>query len=112
MYGCCDFGKERREERMRGDEEGMTPAKPRMYLISSSDVSKLEYHSPYGWGADIAERVRSNPYTQIPLPLKVCFGKFHDCPCDDECSVSLYCMKYANDVFGSVVPHRRSQDGV
>lgn len=24
MYGCCDFGKERREERMRGDEEGMT----------------------------------------------------------------------------------------
>jgi len=40
----------------------------REYIITESDVAKLEYHSPYGWGADIAIRCRSRPHTQAPSP--------------------------------------------
>ncbi len=31
------------------------------------------------------------------IPLRSCFGNFDDCPCDDECDVSLYCGKYYED---------------
>lgn len=37
----------------------------RYYRISESDVAKLEYHSPYGWGADIAKRCRSDPINSV-----------------------------------------------
>jgi hypothetical protein len=33
----------------------------RRYIITEPDVAKLEYHNPYGWGADIAKRCRSYP---------------------------------------------------
>ena len=39
----------------------MTAEPQRCYIITESDVAKLEYHNPYGWGSDIAKRCRSNP---------------------------------------------------
>jgi hypothetical protein len=29
------------------------------FVITENDVAKMEYHNPYGWGADIAEHCRS-----------------------------------------------------
>lgn len=32
------------------------------------------------------------------IPMRDCFGKFDDCPCEDECTLSLYCEKYSESL--------------
>jgi hypothetical protein len=51
--------------RDKDDPQGMTmtPEPQQEYIITKADVEKLEYHNPYGWGADIAKRCRSRPLT-------------------------------------------------
>ncbi len=57
-------------------------------------------HNWYGDAELVKERLCSkSPCTSAPepMPMRSCFGDFDDCPCDDECVVSLYCAKYHED---------------
>lgn len=39
---------------------------------------------------------RSRPHTPPErIPMKSCFGKFMDCPCEDECGVSEFCEAHS-----------------
>lgn len=33
----------------------------------------------------------------LPIQMRHCFGNYDECPCDDECIISLYCEKYHTD---------------
>lgn len=68
-------------------------APEQMYLISESELCDIESAKWSGVGV----AVRSRKY-EPDKEARCCFGKYDDCPCEDECVIRVYCEKYAEAV--------------
>jgi hypothetical protein len=67
---------------------------PEEYVITGKQLNALQLELPPSIIKDLCSRPLSDEIRTANPFNRCCFGKFPDCPCDDECTVAGNCETY------------------